>query len=284
MYVSGMLGNQFGNHLSNSILNSVDNAASLYNDATSVRNIRKTTYETKRAIASTEFVAWIFHNIFPDPAHPPKEIFLCPQGIMIAPFDQNTASYHPTGVVVYEANQPLSYQYAAALGMLIQDMYPNVYLFPLMSVNELVPRLQSGTWYCELNLYAIRYMVPQIPAYAIDDLSSKPLDSLPIVWIDPMIKKRKLFALLSSIGMIVALSGIVFGVILNEVEVDSFITSLLKFYSPFSCLLGFSGGVFGAVMGILATVRGSRISILTGVISGVLAILNLFALMLINLF
>lgn len=195
LYIAGKIGYAAGEHFAERLQSSAQNAQALYYSAAAVNNIRSAIYQKKKEIVASSVTQDILNAIFTDPGHPPKEILFCASGVVVSPIEANMRSYHPTGVLAYVSEVPMSYEMGAALCLMIQDMYPQSYDFPNIGIDELTTRLNDGTWYTVLNLkqpllfQAVRPQFTPKELYENLDTESK------ISYTDPLKKNRGIYVL-----------------------------------------------------------------------------------------
>ena len=240
LYIAGKIGGAIGEGIGNRLAASVQNGAALYQDSSAVNNMRQRIYDTKKSIAASSFTRDILNSILNNQAYPPCEILISATGAITSPIEENGRAYNPAGVLVYEAETAISYEVCAALCLIIQDMYPNTYDMNKMTINELLPRLQNGTWFTSLIMKPQMNLKTQTPAFTPDDLYNKPIEQLPFTTKDPLKKGRGVFL---GIAFLLAILCIVFAWIVR---------------SPF---LGLMAGIAAIVFSIISLVKASKFGI-----------------------
>ena len=195
LYVAGKIGYAAGEHFAGRVQRSAQNAQALYYNAAAVNDIRSAVYQKKKEIVTSSVTQDILNAIFTDPGHPPKEILFCASGVIVSSIEANMRSYHPTGVMVYASEVPMSYEMGAALCLIIQDMYPQTYDFPNIGVDELTTRLNDGTWYTVLNLKQPLLFKTLCPQFTPKELYENLNNQSKISYTDPLKKNRWIYVL-----------------------------------------------------------------------------------------
>ncbi len=220
------IGNKIGQSIGQSAGRAITNSAYVINDISSVHNLREAIYQRKAEIAKSDLVKEIFTILFADETHPPREILVNVHAVSARRYEADKNSYQIYSEPVVHPEHPFDYPTACALFLLIQDKYKNVYDFPSVTMTQLQPAIQSGTWQTTLQMKAPFIGKALTPAYTVSDLEFKALDDLPLEFKDPKgkgVQKLPIFALIVGIlsillsatpfGFIFAAAGIIMGAI-----------------------------------------------------------------------
>ncbi|MBQ3141394.1 MAG: hypothetical protein IJC25_05475 [Clostridia bacterium] len=197
------------------------------NEYSYIAKIRENVYKRKVEIIKTPMVQEIVKTVFPDNT-PPKSITVNREGIFARIYDPKSNTYHPNGVSVYSPDVIFDYEFAAAICLLFQDLYPNVYEINHYTLQQLSAALDDGTWSHTLTMHDHCLFQQLSPSFDISNISNAPAETLPIALTDKYTESASkapktafilgICAIVSSvlmplISVITALIGIVFGII-----------------------------------------------------------------------
>ena len=232
-----------------SIENGINAADFIISDVSNVHNMRANIYKTKLELIKTPLLQEILHAVLPDPQYPPSKITVN-QDCIIAKFrDAETNTYHPTGTVVYTPEVTFDYYFCSALCLIIQDMYPGMFDMPTITMSQLTEMIQSESWYTTLKLKPQLEHIALVRAFSIEDLATKPLESLPIELKDPKAKKISkiptialIFSILTIFSAVIPGLGTLFGIPGIVLSIIGISTNTKKKQCVISLLLS----IFGA--------------------------------------
>ncbi len=155
-------------------------AVDLIQENSLVHNSRQGIYKRKAEIVKTPMVREIIHAVVGDSSHPPIYIEIYPQGILTRPYDVESDTYHPNGILAYTPEIVFDYEIACALCLIIQDMYPDIYDFPNTTITGLSGQLEKGTWTTKLILKQEHLYKEIAPNFNIDEIAAIPFAEMPI--------------------------------------------------------------------------------------------------------
>lgn len=205
-------------------------AATLANDVSSVSNLRGGIYKRKKEIVSTPMVKEITHAVFQD-NYPPKKIIITANGIISMVHDMESNTYHPNGVLVYSTDVLFDYEFACALLLIFQDLYPNAYEICKRTVSEIEPYIENGTWDIYIDLKDEYMHKELLPAFSIDDVGNVPISELPIKMNDDLVEKTQKLPN--------------FSFVLGMVSVVSVFVPILSLFHVLASIAGIVTGMIG---------------------------------------
>lgn len=162
-----------------SVSNLANSSSAIIYDVSTVSNLRKDIYKRKCEIIQTPMVRQLVHTVFQD-NYLPRYLCINRNSLIGRIFDRESKTYHPNGVVLYEPEVTFDYEFACALLLIFQDLYPDVYEMSKATLSELSETLNNGTWNVSLTMKDQYLYHERTPAFYIDDAASVPLCQLPV--------------------------------------------------------------------------------------------------------
>ena len=246
-----------------SIRDGVQSGMQLANDFADISNIRNSVYKTKKEIIRSPLVRELIEVTFTSSIIP-KRIQINSGGIFAQIYDENSGTYHPTGVYLYSPDVNFNYIFSAALASIFQDLYPEAYEMNKLYISQLSEMLENDTWFCELTLKEEFMYKEIVPAFDVSKINEIPLDSPIFKMSDKYTSKAPRLSKLSFTFGIV-------GLVVSLIPVSSFLGTFLNFINIFVGFAGFRSAPKGekslAVWGIILSVIGLLAPMVIGFLS-----------------
>lgn len=123
------------------LLDGIMAAASLHQQNTSIKNARSAILTTRDRLRGTRQFAELFYKIVGNPERPPIQIVgdYCNHAFYSISWDEQGNNYEPYSTLKMTDGN-IAYYESAAIFLLLQECYPNVYDFP----NRTVKQIEAG--------------------------------------------------------------------------------------------------------------------------------------------
>lgn len=221
------------------IKNMLTGSVAIASDYADVTNIRNLVYKKKLEIIKTPMVREIIVSTFAQGL--PAQIWINGQGVFARPFDSQSNTYHPNGVLLYSPEVTFDYIVSMAILLIIQDLYPNVYEVNHVTTAQLNEQLQNGTWCGTLTMKDDCLYKTICPAFDITNIENIPSEKLPLTLEDNYTNK-------SSVAPKISLTCGIIAVVL------SLLGGLVTIVSMFCAIVGAMTGIYS----ILTTGKGKK--------------------------
>lgn len=243
-----------------SIRSGIESGVKVANDYADITNIRNTIYKTKREILYSPLVKELISLTFTSNI-PPSRIQINSDGIFAQIYDNESNTYHPTGVHLYAPDVAFNYVFSAALGSIFQDIFPDIYETNKIYISQLPDMIEKDTWFCELTIKS-EYMYKVLsPAFDFSKINEIPLNSPLFKMSDKYTSKAPM---LPKISFILGIAGII-------LCFTQLIGTFLSFCGVFTGIVGFRSAPKSkrslAVWGIILSVIGLLLPMVIGFLS-----------------
>ena len=236
------------------IRKSITGSMAVATDLADVTNIRNLVYKKKMEIIKTPMVQEIIVSTFTQGL--PVQIWANREGIFSRPFDPQSNTYHPNGVLVYSPDVTFDYVVSMAILLIIQDLYPNVYEVNRVTTAQLGEQLKNGSWQGMLTMKEECLYKAIYPSFDIMNIANVPLESLPLTLED---KYTKNTGIAPKVSLIFSVIAIVLQLIGGLNTILSMLCSIVGFMSGLYSVLTSGKGkrkngcaIFGMIISVVA--------------------------------